>query len=651
MVDCLKEIMKRQHILAFFFLILCITIGIVIVSDYGESWDDHYYIKYSEDTFKNYEEVFSSSDKFTVIEGEINFNGAFFDLVTYLGVQFAHIFNPDLSIISIIHFINFISFLVSGISVYIISNLFFKTKTAYILSLLFITQPVLWGHAFINHKDMPFMGAFLLSIAFGLYSTKKIPSLLTTFKPGPKEKLLDIFRIEWKTAKKKQRFLIWFIVFLTSIFIILLGKNHLLKWLEKTVHELYLNNAGNSLSTSEVATISNETMLSKLCFKIYSGVGFILFLLWSVRLFPKSWGSLWKENIKTFLINFKTALTCRWIFPTGILIGIATAIRVIGPFAGLLLAVHYHIIYKRKSIILILAIGIVTILTTFVFWPYLWQDPVGHFLISASAMSNYPWRGTVLFNWEYLSSDALPLTYIPILLSIQLTEPVVILFIIGGIIALKKINKKENNWQVWGLIFAWFFDLLILIMIFNPILYDNFRQLLFMLPPIFFLSGLAIEAFVEKMNSKIIQWLFALLLIIPGITNTINLHPYQYIYYNSFVGGVKGSFRRFESDYWATSFQEAVVFLNEHAEENSVIAVLGTYELTNRRAREDLNVVSIEKNVNHPDEVYDFAILQTRWDMDILLYPDAPIIFQVEKEGTILAVVKQIRCTEINPCP
>jgi len=620
--------MKRQHILAYIFLMLCIIIGIATVSDYGESWDDHYYIKYSEDTFKNYEEVFSSSGKLTDIEGAMNYNGAFFDLVTYLGVQFAHIFNPDLSIISIMHFINFTSFLVSGISVYIISNLLFKAKTANIISLLFITQPVLWGHAFINHKDMPFMGAFLLSISFGLYSTKKIPSLLTTFKPGPKEKLLDIFRIEWKTTKKKQRFLVWFIIFLTSIFIIALGQNY-----------------------SEAAYISNKIMLSKLCFKIYSGVGFILFLLWSVRLFPKFWVLLWKDNIKTIFVNFKTALTSRWVFPTGILIGITTAIRVIGPFAGLLLAGYYHIIYKRKSIILILAIGIVAVLTTIVFWPYLWQDPVSHFLISASAMSSFPWEGTVLFNWDYLSSDALPLAYIPILLSIQLTEPVIILFITGGILALKKINKKEKNWQIWVLFIAWFFYLLILIMIFNPILYDNFRQLLFMLPPIFFLSGLAIEAFVEKINSKIIQWLFALLIIIPGITNTINLHPYQYIYYNSFVGGVKGSFRRFESDYWATSFQEAVVFLNEHAGENSLIAVWETYDLTNRKAREDLSVISIQANADYLDKVCDFAILQTRWDMDILFYPDAPIIFQVEKEGAVLAVIKQIRCTEINPCP
>ena len=82
-----------------------------------------------------------------------------------------------------------------------------------------------------------------------------------------------------------------------------------------------------------------------------------------------------------------------------------------------------------------------------------------------------------------------------------------------------------------------------------------------------------------------------------------------------------------------------------------MIAVLGTNGLTNRRIREDLSVVSIQNNANHPDGVYDFAILQTRWDMDIILYPDAPIIFQVEKEGAVLAVIKKIRCTKINPCP
>ena len=118
-----------------------------------------------------------------------------------------------------------------------------------------------------------------------------------------------------------------------------------------------------------------------------------------------------------------------------------------------------------------------------------------------------------------------------------------------------------------------------------PTHYDNFRHVLFFIPPIFLFSGLAIERLFAKIRSRWLQGMIAVLMIIPGVYSIVDLHPYQYIYYNNYVGGVEGAFRKFESDYWWTSFKDATEFINQHAEENSRILVWGSTHIVDRIAR------------------------------------------------------------------
>src|SRR5678816_937513 len=68
------------------------------------------------------------------------------------------------------------------------------------------------------------------------------------------------------------------------------------------------------------------------------------------------------------------------------------------------------------------------------------------------------------------------------------------------------------------------------------------------------------------MDHLAISWLcagFILVMVAPGIIGSIQLHPYEYTYYNSFVGGTSGVFRRYETDYWLTCYKEAMEKLNQ----------------------------------------------------------------------------------------
>ena len=55
------------------------------------------------------------------------------------------------------HLINFLTFLIGVYFLYKICERFMRPWAAFVASALFLFQPLLWGHAFINDKDPPFL--------------------------------------------------------------------------------------------------------------------------------------------------------------------------------------------------------------------------------------------------------------------------------------------------------------------------------------------------------------------------------------------------------------------------------------------------------------------------------------------------------------
>ena len=81
----------------------------------------------------------------------------------------------------------------------------------------------------------------------------------------------------------------------------------------------------------------------------------------------------------------------------------------------------------------------------------------------------------------------------PVLLAIQLTEPVWVLFAIGLTVAIYgSIKRRLESRELLALTLVWFVLPLVTFMIVRPTMYDNFRQSLFILPPIFFMAGIGV---------------------------------------------------------------------------------------------------------------------------------------------------------------
>jgi hypothetical protein len=260
-------------------------------------------------------------------------------------------------------------------------------------------------------------------------------------------------------------------------------------------------------------------------------------------------------------------------------------------------------------------------------------------------MANYPWDNDLLFKGEIFKANALPAAYLPSMISIQLSEPIILLALLGIYLVFYQIRVRYRHSYL--IIMLWLFFPLIYAMLFTPTMYDNSRQFLFLVPPLFIFGGIAVDSMVASFfeNSKVLYIILIITLAYPGIYNGIKLHPYQYIYYNGFVGGVGNAFRSYELDYWATSLKENMDFINQYAGKDAKIIVWGgPVWVAQGYAREDLTITSMKDIPSEAWSAYDYQIVLTRRNLDIRFKEMVlgPVIYQTTRSNGILSKVVQV---------
>jgi hypothetical protein len=273
----------------------------------------------------------------------------------------------------------------------------------------------------------------------------------------------------------------------------------------------------------------------------------------------------------------------------------------------------------------------------FLTWPFLWQDPIDHWMDSLVLMVKFPWPGRVLFNEHFYDPDKLPLAYLPTLLNIQLTEPLLILIYLGLILLIISIYRKRLKLDLFLVLVVGAILPLTVLVLSHATMYDNFRQILFLLPPFILLAGLALDWIFSFINPIVLRLALLIILALPGIYAIIQLHPYQYIYYNSFVGGTGGALRKFELDYWFTSFHEAALWLNKNTPANAAIGGDGPTYLLKEYLRPDLNL----QTENDPNGIYDYFLVTSRYNRDLTFYLNAKVIHSIQRDGAVLTLIKQ----------
>lgn len=229
---------------------------------------------------------------------------------------------------------------------------------------------------------------------------------------------------------------------------------------------------------------------------------------------------------------------------------------------------------------------VISWLLMLVAWPWAQLDPLARPFEAMRIARNFAWSAQVLFEGKMLDADKLPLRYLLVWFVISLPETYFVAAIAAlgmGIFAAVERRKRSASRErehtvafldrvasgellrpvVGGLMLATFIGLpLGAILITRPVLYDAQRHALFLLPPMAAAAGWAFsESFSASWLPRALRGACAAAAL--GIAlwvciDMVQLHPYEYVYFNRLSGGLAGQYRRFETDYWSISYRDGL---------------------------------------------------------------------------------------------
>lgn len=201
------------------------------------------------------------------------------------------------------------------------------------------------------------------------------------------------------------------------------------------------------------------------------------------------------------------------------------------------------------------------------FWPYAMVDPLRHPFAALAHFAELTSKGGVdaLFLGQRISDVWRPGYYLPLHIVIKLPDlalPLIVAAVVLGAGALRRRGWAALDPRLVPVVFVVAFPLL-WVLLTRPQLYDAERHFLFVLPPLAALLGLAFSRLVTVARARSVATARALLaLFATGLGfqawDLVELHPYEYTFYNRLVGGLPGAVDRFETDYWGTGLHEAL---------------------------------------------------------------------------------------------
>ena len=309
--------------------------------------------------------------------------------------------------------------------------------------------------------------------------------------------------------------------------------------------------------------------------KILSFTGF-LFLILSPRIFANYFYNtidIYFLSIIIFLNYFTVKILYVWNFKNLVIVSLFTALVVDHRIAGiyfLIQNIFFFILILRKNFNLkkivnfILIYLILSSLFIYLFWPYLWSDPINNFITAFKEMSAWNYKVVSLFNGEEYISDNLPWFYL--FLWIGITLPLLYLFFfLLGILSLNLKLKEFIFAKSKYLISYYYFYFTLLgtafmVILINPNLYNGWRHFYYLYPSILIISIYGVQFFLKK--NKIIKSATYFVIIINFlfvINWMINNHPHQQTYFNIFAG--KNVSKNFDMDYWALSYKSQLIFM------------------------------------------------------------------------------------------
>ncbi len=506
-------------------VLINVGMGLLALSGFGESTDELSQHSYGERTIEAVRSLIDTGTWpafFSEEEPKQGSHGPAFIMTVMLLRNLLLPAGTPVEKLAFSHFLYFVTFQAGVVSLFFLARRWMSEFAAFGTALLFNTQPLLVGHAFMNPKDVVFMSLLTASAALGLWMVDR---------------------------------------------------------------------GENSLSGSD---------------------GFL------------------SNNVRVFLRQF----ICADVWLAGFVLGFASAIRIAAPLIGVVILAYIFLSRRWYLWPRFLAYGMIAFFFMILFWPYLWPDPVGRLMGSISNSAYYPDVHQTLFNGVLIDSQHVPLSYVPILMILQLTETTLLMLLIGTFSLL-----KNHRWDLGALILIWFAVPAAGTALMGVNLYNNLRQLFFIFPPLFLVAGMGLDWLLTRIQRPNFRFLVLFLILMPGLYANIKLYPYQYIYYNQLIGGVHGAFRVYELDYWDLAFKEAQSYINQTAGTNANIFAGDSKPSAQTFARPDL-IFNAYGGRKKSLEKYDYIIVGTAGNAD-KKFSEFQTVFVVERDGVPFVYVKK----------
>ena len=666
LVSRLPKTVNRVYFPIILILIANLIIGLFTFQDYGLSWDEPLFYQYAEAVPYAYSISARMSGDFDI---EKAYGPSAEDHKIY-GPIYLLLAKPAVDLLDwmlpfpradLWHLINFITFQVGVVLFFALCLRWMNSWAAFGASLLFSTQPIIWGHSWINPKDIPFTVFFLAAVYFG-YKMVDALSDLTGDASAALSFNNDASAKRWRKWRIILQILaIFFIVTSLASFIFYAQIQGLVRDL---IHNAYLATPDSLLGTLFGSLAVNAQSIPESAYinkglVLLSRMKISLAILAVILLIPAIVLTFWMPFVQQKYHRLVEALSplpakpewwwsrvSSWrvllkVLLAGILLGLVVSIRVIGPLAWVLVCLYFIFKPGRHSLAGMVIYFISAILALYFAWPYLWSSPLARFVDVLQHMSHNPKVLPVLFNGMVTPSDKLPMTYLPVMLGITLTWPMWPLFITGLLVFWTRIKSRGVDWRSLTPIVLWFLVPFLYVLMIRPPMYDGYRHFLFLLPPVFILSGLTIQAIWERLRNT---WSFALTLIVltvPGVIGLVRLHPYEYTYYNLLVGDTGGAFRRYETDFWLTCYKELMAQVDEEVSPGTTLFVHRQPSIAQEYASPG---IIIDRFDPEDDRTFpgSLLLLTTRANVDLSLHPEAPEILSVGREGASFCLVKDI---------
>jgi hypothetical protein len=293
---------------------------------------------------------------------------------------------------------------------------------------------------------------------------------------------------------------------------------------------------------------------------------------------------------------------------------------------------------------------------TALFWPWVVQAP-DNLPTALRLFAHFPWQGQVLFDGHLYPAAELPAVYLPQLIALQLPE-VALFGLLAAAVFIARASF-ERGWRVltdprslcYSVVIAAALVPLVHFIGTRPIVYNGIRHYLFMVPPMIVLAGIGLDrtyAFLRARGEWLSRAYAALLALAAGVQIAImvGLHPYEYIYYNAFTGGVAGAAGRYDLDYWGLSLAEATrdlenVVSRANANGSTKVRPIAVYVCGDKESA--IYFFDPTSPLHYTDEPSEADYAVGIWGAECTWEIKGPVLLEVKRGSALLSYATDLR--------